>query len=285
MSKRLGRGLDALISSLDIDEGDHILQVELKKIRPNPYQPRKYFAEESLQELANSIRENGIVQPLVARKSVKGYELVAGERRLRAAKLAQIEHVPVVVREFTDEQVMQIALIENLQREDLNAIEIAQAYQKLITTFSLKQEELAKKVGKSRPHVANFLRLLQLPEDIQERVSRGTLSMAHARTLLGIEKDKAKIELAKEVEEKELSVRELEDIVKKLSEKKNVSRETKQPDKHFFVKDLEERLRMAFGTSVSIKPSKNRNKGKIEIAYFSEDDLERILEIIEKNRM
>ncbi|GEN34684.1 ParB/RepB/Spo0J family partition protein [Aneurinibacillus danicus] len=284
MNKRLGRGLDALISSVDINDGDHILQVELKKIRPNPYQPRKHFAEEALQELADSIREHGIVQPLIARKSVKGYELVAGERRLRAAKLAHVEHVPVVVKEFTDEQVMQIALIENLQREDLNAIEIAQAYHKLMNAFSLKQEELAKKVGKSRPYVANFLRLLQLPEEIQERVSRGTLSMGHARTLLGVDKDKIKIELAKEVEEKSLSVRELEDIVKKMSEKKNVSRKTKQPDKHRFVKDLEERLRVAFGTSVNIKPSKNRNKGKIEIAYFSEDDLERILGIIEKNR-
>ncbi|MBN6187290.1 ParB/RepB/Spo0J family partition protein [Aneurinibacillus sp. BA2021] len=283
MSKRLGRGLDALISATDIDEGDHILQVELKKIRPNPYQPRKHFAEDALHELADSIREHGIVQPLVARKSVKGYELVAGERRLRAAKLAEVEHVPVVIREFTDEQVMQIALIENLQREDLNAIEIAQAYQKLMAAFSLKQEELAKKVGKSRPHVANFLRLLQLPQEVQDRVSRGTLSMGHARALLSLEKDKMRIELAREVEKKSLSVRELEEIVKKMGEKKKVSRETKQPSQDRFVKDLEERLRMAFGTSVQIKPAKNPRKGKIEIAYFSEDDLERILDIIEKH--
>jgi ParB family chromosome partitioning protein len=285
LSKRLGRGLDALISSLDIDEGEHILQVELKKIRPNPYQPRKYFAEEALKELADSIKEHGIIQPLVARKSVKGYELVAGERRLRAAKLADIEHVPVVVKEFSDEQVMQIALIENLQREDLNAIEIAQAYQKLMNAFSLKQEELAKKVGKSRPHVANFLRLLQLPEEIQELVSRGTLSMGHARTLLGVENDKVKLELAKKVEEKSLSVRELEEIVKKMSEKKSVSRETKETEKYHFMKDLEERFRIAFGTSVNIKPAKNKKKGKIEITYFSDEDLERILDLIEKNRM
>jgi ParB family chromosome partitioning protein len=221
----------------------------------------------------------------VARKSVKGYELVAGERRLRAAKLADIEHVPVVVKEFSDEQVMQIALIENLQREDLNAIEIAQAYQKLMNAFSLKQEELAKKVGKSRPHVANFLRLLQLPEEIQELVSRGTLSMGHARTLLGVENDKVKLELAKKVEEKSLSVRELEEIVKKMSEKKSVSRETKETEKYHFMKDLEERFRIAFGTSVNIKPAKNKKKGKIEITYFSDEDLERILDLIEKNRM
>ncbi|AMA71464.1 MULTISPECIES: ParB/RepB/Spo0J family partition protein [Aneurinibacillus] len=284
MTKRLGRGLDALISSLDIDEGDHILQVEIKKIRPNPYQPRKYFEEEALNELADSIKEHGIIQPLIARKSIKGYELVAGERRLRAAKLANVEHVPVVVREFTDEQVMQIALIENLQREDLNAIEIAQAYQKLMTAFSLKQEELAKKVGKSRPHVANFLRLLQLPKEIQERVSRGTLSMGHARTLLGVEKDQIKIELAKEVEEKSLSVRQLEEIVKRMSEKKKVSRETKDTETQRFVKDWEERLRMAFGTLVHVKPSKSKNRGKIEISYFSQEDLERILELVENSK-
>jgi ParB family chromosome partitioning protein len=192
LNKRLGRGLDALIPSLEVDENDHILQVEIKNIRPNPYQPRKFFEEEALKELAESIKEHGIIQPLVARKSVKGYELVAGERRLRAAKIARLDHVPVAIKDFTDEQVMQIALIENVQRENLNAIEIAQAYQKLMSAFSLKQEELAKKVGKSRPHVANFLRLLQLPEEIQERVSAGSLSMGHARTLLGIEKDSVK---------------------------------------------------------------------------------------------
>ncbi|WP_047153315.1 ParB/RepB/Spo0J family partition protein [Aneurinibacillus tyrosinisolvens] len=282
MNKRLGRGLDALIPSLEVDENDHILQVEIKNIRPNPYQPRKFFEEEALKELAESIKEHGIIQPLVARKSVKGYELVAGERRLRAAKIAGLDHVPVAIKDFTDEQVMQIALIENVQRENLNAIEIAQAYQKLMSAFSLKQEELAKKVGKSRPHVANFLRLLQLPEEIQERVSEGSLSMGHARTLLGIERDSVKIELAKEVEKKSLSARELEDIVKKMEEKKNVSRETRLAVKQNFVKELEERMRMAFGTSVNIKPGKSKNKGKIEIAYFSEDDLERILEIIEK---
>lgn len=171
MSKRLGRGLDALIPAVEIEEGDQILQADIEKIRPNPYQPRKYFAEDALRELADSIQEHGIIQPLVVRKSIKGYELVAGERRLRAAKSLKLSHVPIVVKDFTDEQVMQIALIENLQREDLNAIEVAQAYQKLMDTFAMKQEELAKRVGKSRPHVANFLRLLNLPDEVQDRKS------------------------------------------------------------------------------------------------------------------
>ncbi|BAU26280.1 ParB family chromosome partitioning protein [Aneurinibacillus soli] len=283
MSKRLGRGLDALIPTVEVEEGDQILHADVRKIRPNPYQPRKHFAEDALRELADSIQEHGIIQPLVVRKSIKGYELVAGERRLRAAKSLKLDHVPVVVKDFTDEQVMQIALIENLQREDLNAIEVAQAYQKLMETFSMKQEDLAKRVGKSRPHIANFLRLLHLPNEIQESVSRGTLSMGHARTLLAVENDEIKLELAREVEAKLMSVRELEEIVQRLNEKKKVSRETKTDGNERFVKALEERLRMTFGTSVSIKPSRNKRKGKIEIAYFSEEDLERILEIIEKN--
>ncbi|WCN37874.1 ParB/RepB/Spo0J family partition protein [Aneurinibacillus uraniidurans] len=283
MSKRLGRGLDALIPAVEVEEGDQILHADVQKIRPNPYQPRKHFAEDTLRELADSIQEHGIIQPLVVRKSIKGYELVAGERRLRAAKSLKLDYVPVVVKDFTDEQVMQIALIENLQREDLNAIEVAQAYQKLMETFSMKQEELAKRVGKSRPHIANFLRLLHLPHEIQESVSHGTLSMGHARTLLAVENDEIKLELAREVEAKLMSVRELEEIVQRLNEKKKVSRETKTNENERFVKALEERLRMTFGTSVSIKPARNKRKGKIEIAYFSEEDLERILEIIEKS--
>lgn len=151
MSKRLGRGLDALISSLDVNDDDHVQEVNIKEIRPNPYQPRKQFEENALEELKASIKEYGILQPLVIRKSVKGYQLVAGERRLRAAQLAGLKRVPVVVRDFTDEQVMEIALIENLQRENLNPMEIAQAYQKLMSTFSLTQEELAEKVGKVVP--------------------------------------------------------------------------------------------------------------------------------------
>lgn len=158
-NKGLGKGLEALISGISQDEKENIQEVSLAELRPNPYQPRKQFQEESLQELANSIREHGIVQPLVVRKSIHGYEIVTGERRFRAAKLANLDQVPIVIRDCSDDQMMEIALIENLQREDLNPIEIATAYRKLMDHFSLTQEELAQRVGKSRPHVANFLRL------------------------------------------------------------------------------------------------------------------------------
>ncbi len=281
MSKRLGRGLDALISSLDVNDEDQVQEVNIKEIRPNPYQPRKHFEESALEELKSSIQEFGILQPLVLRKSVKGYQLVAGERRLRAAQLAGLKRVPVVVKEFSDEQVMEIALIENLQRENLNAMEIAQAYQKLMNTFSLTQEELADRVGKSRPHVANFLRLLNLPEEIQEIVSRGTISMGHARALLAVESNELKIQLANEIISNDLSVRQVEELIKKIESRKNVSRETKKIEKGKFLEDIEERLRGTFGTSVFIKPGKE-NRGKIEITYFSQEDLERILEILEK---
>lgn len=186
MSKRLGRGLDALFSQVDVKEEDVVTEAEITELRPNPYQPRKNFDDAALQELMESIKQHGIVQPLVVRKSIRGYEIVAGERRFRAAKLAALQTVPIVVRDFTDEQMMEIALVENIQREDLNPIEVAFAYQKLMNHLGITQEELAERVGKSRPHVANFLRLLQLPAEVQEYVSRGTLSMGHARTLLGV---------------------------------------------------------------------------------------------------
>jgi ParB family transcriptional regulator, chromosome partitioning protein len=284
LNKRLGRGLDALIS-VNTNDQDTVNEVNIKEIRPNPYQPRKIFEEKALQELTASILEHGIIQPLIVRKSIKGYELVAGERRLRAAQLAKLDKVPVVIKEFTDEQIMEIALIENLQRENLNPMEIAVAYQKLVKSFSLTQEDLAQKVGKSRPHVANFLRLLQLPEEVQTFVSEGQLSMGHARALLGIEEDKQRIDIAKEVANKGLSVRELEELIKRLNGEKRVPRETKVSVTSPYIRNFEERLREKFGTAVNVKPVGNNGKGKIEISFFSEDDLTRILDLIEKNNM
>ncbi|MBO8172167.1 MAG: ParB/RepB/Spo0J family partition protein [Bacillaceae bacterium] len=285
MSKqqRLGRGLDALIPSLDVKDDDHIIEVGIAEIRPNPYQPRKKFDKKSLEELCQSIKEHGIIQPLIARKSIKGYELVAGERRLRAAKMAELDKVPVVLREFTDEQLMEIGLIENLQRENLNAIEEAQAYEKLMERFSLTQEELAKRVGKSRPHVANFLRLLHLPPEVQQYVSQGKLSMGHARTLLGVEDDQLKTKLAKQTIDKALSVRQLEELVQKLQE--NVPRETKRKKAKTdpIIKQLEEQLRTFFGTSVQVKHG--RKKGKIEIEYYSREDLDRILQLLQQDKV
>jgi len=279
LAKRLGRGLDALIPSLEVEVNDQIIEVECTEIRPNPFQPRKEFDEKALDELAESIKEHGVIQPLIVRKSIKGYELVAGERRLRASQKAGIQKVPIVVRDFTNEQVMEIALIENLQRENLNAIEIAVAYEKIMKQFSLTQEELAKKVGKSRPHVANFMRLLQLPKEIRDYVSRGTLSMGHARALLSVEQDALKLKIAQEVIKKDLSVRQIEEWIKELTQ--GVPRETKEKvKKDVFIVQYEERLRDVFGTSVHIK--KGKNKGKIEIDFYTNEDLERIMELVRK---
>ncbi|RKD22881.1 stage 0 sporulation protein J [Ammoniphilus oxalaticus] len=283
MAKRLGKGLDALFPALDIEENEQVIEADCSDIRPNPYQPRKEFDQKALEELAESIKAHGVIQPLIVRKgSVKGYELVAGERRLRATELAGLNKVPIVVREFTNEQIMEIALIENLQRENLNAIEVAVAYDKLMKHFSLTQEELAKKVGKSRPHVANFLRLIQLPKEIQDFVSRGTISMGHARALLSVEDDQLKIDIAKETIKKDLSVRQVEELVKTAFEP--VAREIKEkPKKDVFIVQFEERLRDCFGTSVQIKMAKGKGKGKIEIDFFTNEDLERIMEIIHRD--
>lgn len=218
--KRLGKGLGALLPDIDVQESDAVNEVPLEELRPNPYQPRKHFDPEALQELVSSIKEHGIVQPIVVRKSIRGYEIVAGERRFRAAKEAGLSKVPVVVREFSDDRMMEIALIENLQREDLNPLEVAMAYQKLMTHFSLTQEELAARVGKSRPHVTNFLRLLQLPPEIQEDVSRGTLSMGHARALLGLKDRDLQKKLAEKVKKEGASVRQLEEWVQNVQQVK-----------------------------------------------------------------
>jgi len=278
MSKRLGKGLGALINSNLLEEGEQVSDVPVNQIRPNPYQPRKEFEPEALKELTDSVKEHGIIQPLIVRKSIKGYELVAGERRLRAAKEAGLAKVPVVVKAYTDQQIMEIALIENLQRENLNPIEEAEGYQKLLDYCSYTQEELSKKIGKSRPHVTNLLRLLQLPVKIREYVSQNKLSMGHARALIPVQNEDVQLQLANDVVAKELSVRQLEEMVKQL----NVSRETKKKKsvkKEPIFVQFEERLRTRFGTSVQI--NKGTKKGKIEIEFYSNDDLERILELLD----
>lgn len=277
MSRGLGKGLNAIITSNLVDEGDQVTEVRLGDIRANPYQPRKEFSAEAIRELADSIKEHGIIQPLIVRKSIKGYELVAGERRLRAAKEAGLQKVPVVIKQYTDQQLMEIALIENLQRENLNPIEEAEAYDKLMEHYNYTQEELAKKIGKSRPHVANILRLLQLPQKIRELVAVGSLSMGHARALLPIEDDSVQWNIALDVVKKSLSVRQLEELVKSL----NVSRETKSKKpvkKEKTLIQMEEKLRTYFGTSVRI--NKGKKKGKIEIEFYSNEDLQRILEMM-----
>ncbi len=279
VKKGLGRGLDALIpQQLATADSDSIVSVDIKDLRANPYQPRKMFKEEKLEELAQSIREHGIIQPLIVRKSaIRGYDIVAGERRFRAAQIAGLNAVPAIVREFSDIDLMEIAIIENLQREDLNPIETAEAYANLIERCGFTQEQLAQRIGQSRSHIANMLRLLQLPDEVRGIVSRGTLSMGHARALLAVEDKTNLLELAKRSILEDWSVRKLETVI--YGKSKHVSRETimAQPDTYFF-KQYEDRFRAFLGTAVHIQPGKKR--GKIEIEYFSREDLDRILNLL-----
>lgn len=285
MAKGLGKGLNAFFANMEPEPNkqETITDVSLREIRPNPYQPRKIFTKEAIEELKQSIIEHGILQPIIVRKSIKGYDIVVGERRFRAAKEAGLEKVPVVIRELTEQQMMELAVLENLQREDLTPIEEAAAYQLLMEKLSLTQEQLAKRLGKSRPHIANLVRLLTLPPKIQQLISDGKISMGHGRALLGLRK-KEKLSLIAEKTMKEgLNVRQLEQLIQQLNE--NVSRETKKPkpEKNVFIKERESVLRERFGTTVNIKES-NNNKGKIEIEFFSKDDLERILELLDQNQ-
>lgn len=278
MSKRLGKGLDALITSLSINEDDKIVEIPLSQLRANPYQPRKTFDEDAIKELAESIREHGVIQPIIVRQVLKGYEIIAGERRFRASQLLGNATIPAVVRTYSDQQVMEIALIENVQREDLNAIEVAIAYQSIMTQFSLTQEELSLKVGKSRSHIANFLRLLALPDEIKEHVSRGTLSMGHARALAGVKEDAQRKELARQTLANEWSVRELEHAIQNLEPKGKPKPKGKAKKRDPYLEEMELALREKFQTTVRIKA--NKDKGRIELSYYNRGDLERLLELL-----
>lgn len=278
MAKGLGKGLDAFFANVEADKEETVQEIKLKELRPNPYQPRKNFQQEAIDELKESILEHGILQPLVVRKTIKGYEIVVGERRFRAAKEAKLETVPAVVRELSEQQMMELAVLENLQREDLNPIEEGLAYQSLMEKLQLTQEEVAKRLGKSRPHVANHIRLLSLPAKIQELISNGKITMGHGRALLGL-RQKAKLPaLVEKIIQDSLNVRQLEKLIQQINE--NVPRETKKPEKKkdVFIQEREHSLRERFGTTVNIKQSKN--KGKIEIEFFSQEDLERLLEML-----
>lgn len=278
MSKRLGKGLDALIPSLSVQDDDKVVEIPLNQLRANPYQPRKTFDEDAIRELAESIRQHGVIQPIIVRSVLKGYEIIAGERRFRASQFCGNATIPAVVRSFSDQQVMEIALIENLQRENLNAMEIAVAYQGLMDQFQLTQEELSLKVGKSRSHIANFLRLLSLPEEVKEYVSRGTLSMGHARALVGL-KDPGKIkQLAKQCIDHEWSVRDLEDAVQQLDRGKQEKAKTVNKKRDPYMDEVEENLRERYKTTVKIKA--NKEKGKIEINFYSKQDLQRLLDLL-----
>lgn len=276
MAKGLGKGINALFPGETTNEADKVNQISVGDIRTNPYQPRKIFDQAALEELAESIKEHGILQPIVVRKSGEKYELVVGERRFRAAKLIKLKEVPAIIKELTDQQMMELAILENLQREDLTPIEEAEAYQKLMEALNLTQEQLAFRLGKSRPHIANHVRLLALPENVRKLISDKELSMGHGRTLLGLRSKKLIPETAEKVVKENLNVRQLENLVQRLNE--DVPRETIEKKKDIFIEEKQSELRDRFGTKVQIK--KNKNKGKIEIEFFSEDDLERILELL-----
>ncbi|MCT6926114.1 MULTISPECIES: ParB/RepB/Spo0J family partition protein [Bacillales] len=280
MVKGLGKGIGALFPEEAVQQEGNVQQIAVDKLVANPFQPRKLFQDEALEELAQSIKEHGIIQPIIARKKGRKYEIIAGERRWRAAKLAGLEEIAVLVKEMTEQQMMEVAILENLQREDLTPIEEAEAYSSLIEQLNFTQEDLANRLGKSRPHIANHIRLLQLPEEVRALVNDGSLTMGHGRTLLGLKNKRQIAEVAKRVIAQNLNVRQLEALVQALNE--NVSRETKAPPRDIFVQATEAQLRDYFGTSVQIK--KQKDKGKIEIEFYSEEDLERILEILQLER-
>ena len=278
-SRGLGRGLEALIPTMS--EQEVVKELLITDIVANKYQPRNEFNEEALEELAESINQYGLLQPVIVRKVLNGYELIAGERRWRAAQKNGAKTIPAIVREYSDIETTEIALIENLQRENLNAIEEAGAYQRLVNEFGLTQEELAKKIGRSRSHIANFIRLLNLPEIVQEYVSRGTLTMGQVRPLLTLESEDLQIEAAEYIIAEDLSARDAEKLVKKLMKDPQVLQEELDEEEYkedIFVVEAEDILKMALGTKVKIKPGKK--KSKIEIEFYSADDLDRLVEVL-----
>ena len=278
LGKGLGRGLDAIFATENVElvtDNDKIVEISLDEIKKNPYQPRTYFNEEKLNELKESIEKNGLLQPIIVKKAVKGYYIIAGERRYRAFELLGRKEIPAIIKEMTDEEMMVFAVLENLQREDLSALEESESYKNLMDKMSLTQEELAKKLGKSRPYIANSLRLLKLPTEIKNKLEQGVISTAHARTLLSLKTKKAMEEVCVLVVERKMSVRELEEYVAKLLKPKEIKK-TKAKD--IFIEEQENILKKRLGTSVTIKQGRNK-KGKIEIEFKDNDEFERIISL------
>lgn len=275
--KRLGKGFEALFSEspkMSLSSGKTLLSLGIDEIRANPYQPRQHFDDEKLQELAQSIREHGVAQPLIVRKMDTHYELIAGERRWRAAKLAGLDQVPVLIKEVSDSESLELAIIENVQREDLNPLEEAVSYRQLMREFGYTQEKLAEKIGKSRPVIANGLRLLDLPEFVQQALREKKISSGHARALLSIKNPEELKETFQKMLESGLNVREVEAISKKSKNEKSPLPEISH------LNDYAHQLSSQFGTKVLIHGSEN--SGSIKIEYFSRDDLERLLELLKK---
>ena len=257
--------------------------LKLNLIEPNSEQPRKNFDEESLQELADSIRQYGILQPLIVQKKGNHYEIIAGERRWRAAKLAGITDVPVLIREYDKQQTMEIALIENVQRADLNPIEEAQAFQQLIQEFHLTQEEIANRVSKNRATITNSMRLLKLDVRVQDMLADGKISSGHARALLGLEEGERQYQVAVKINEEKLSVRDVEKLVKMMNRPPKEKKPEKGPDIDLIYRQVEDKLKSIMGTKVVIN-QKDKNKGRIEIEYYSQEEVERLIELMESLR-
>ncbi|MDX6693833.1 MAG: ParB family transcriptional regulator, chromosome partitioning protein [Blastocatellia bacterium] len=283
MTRRvLGRGLSALLSDTAATSSEELLEVDIDLIEPNSAQPRTNFNEERLNDLAQSIRSNGIVQPLLVRRRGARYQLVAGERRWRAAQRAGLQRVPAVVRDIPDDKLLELALIENIQRQELNAIEEAHAYKRLIETLGLTQETVAQRVGRDRSFVTNYLRLLRLPEDIQQMVEEDKLTMGHARALLGIDDAEAQRRVAQNIIEQTLSVRETERAIKRIIAGATPAAATQplpaRDDAN--IRAAENKLRRRLGTQVRVMPSLTGEGGKIEIEYYNETDLDRVYQLL-----
>ncbi len=284
--KALGKGLEELFSSevLDFDtfesnimetaEENDIKEIPVSEIRPNPYQPRKTFNEEALNELAESIKNYGVFQPIIVKKGLRGYDLIAGERRLRASKIAGLTKIPAIVKEFTDDEMREISLLENIQRENLTAIELAWAYKGIIDNLDIRQEDLAQKIGKSRSHVTNTLGLLNLPKNVQEMILNGDISMGHARVLSKMDDDDEVIKLADRIVQENISVHELEDISKKDDIKKRMPINKRINNNNYNYSQVEDELKDILGTNVKI------NGKKISIYFENVNDLNRILDIM-----
>lgn len=285
----LGKGVDTLIPEVKnspIKSKEKIVKevkpveqmVRISKVEPNREQPRRHFEEDALLELSDSIKQYGILQPILVQKKEDYYEIIAGERRWRAAKLAGLKEVPVIIKEYTEQEIVEIALIENIQRENLNPIEEAMAYKKLLTEFKLKQDEVAERVSKQRSTITNSMRLLDLPEEIQVMIIDEKISAGHGRALLAVKNKDEQLNLANRIYDENLSVRTIEAIIRQINNPKK-PKETKTIENDFIYKDMEEKMISVMGTKVSVN-QKNKGKGKIEIEYYSVDELERIYDLI-----
>ena len=275
--KALGKGISALIPEREAERKEEIIYVQTGQIKPNPFQPREDFDTQGIEELAQSIKEKGVIQPLLVRRKGDYYELIAGERRLRAAQLLNLEELPIIIKDVEDRDSLELALIENIQRQDLNPIEEAHAYQYLIDKFQVTQDKISAVLGKARATITNTLRLLKLPQEVQEEMKKGRISFAHGRALLEIEDVNQQRRLAQEVISKGLSVRELENLIKR-SRPKGIKRRMGQAMREPYLAVLEEELQQIIGTKIRI--SKRKKRGHILIEFYSQEDLERIVGIL-----